>query len=166
SAQTGFQRATPYPKALGSYDYARLYNEALENEGKPLKYTDADLEAYRNGSDPYFHPNVDWAKEVLKETARVSNYNLNFRGGSESARYFVLLNVFQNEGLYANTDPKRKESTNAHFLKYNFRSNVDIDVTKRLNASLYLAGRIEDRHAPAGVSSGTLFNQLLLTPPH
>lgn len=166
SAQTGFQRATPYPKALGSYDYARLYNEALENEGKPLKYTDADLEAYRNGSDPYFHPNVDWAKEVLKETARVSNYNLNFRGGSESARYFVLLNVFQNEGLYANTDPKRKESTNAHFLKYNFRSNVDIDITKRLGASLYLAGRIEDRYSPAGVSSGTLFNQLLLTPPN
>lgn len=166
SAQTGWQSPMRLPQPLGSYDYARLYNEALINEGKPARYTQADLEAYRSGSDPYFRSDVNWYEEVLKNTAPIMNYDLNFRGGGESVRYFVLLNVLQNEGLYKHTDPKREENSNAHFLRYNFRSNVDIGITERLGASLYLGGRIEDRTSPAGMMAGELFEQLSLTPPN
>lgn len=166
SAQTGLQYPTRLPKPLDAYNYARLYNEALTNEGKPVRYTDSDIAAYQAGNDPYFHPNVNWYNEVLKNSAPVSNYNLNFRGGNERARYFVLLNIFQNSGLYANTDPNKKENSNAHFLKYNFRSNISVNITNKLNAKLNLGGRVEDRSSPGGIGAGELFNKLLLTPPN
>ncbi|MDX9881383.1 MAG: TonB-dependent receptor [Prolixibacteraceae bacterium] len=165
-AQTGIQKPVRLPEPLGSYDYARLYNEALANEGKPARYSAAALGAYQSNNDPYFHPNVNWYDQILRPSAPISNYDLNFRGGSENVKYFVLLNVFQSDGLYAHTDPKRKENSNAHYMKYNFRSNVDVDITDNLMASLYLGGRVEDRTSPGGIGSFELFDKYLLTPPN
>ncbi len=67
STQQGFHTASRLPQFLNSYDYARLYNEGLKNDGRAPLYTDADLEAYRTGSDPFLHPNVNWYEEVLKK---------------------------------------------------------------------------------------------------
>lgn len=164
SAQTGWQSPTKLPEFLSSYDYARLYNEARLNDGQPARFTQADLDAFRNGNDPYFHPDVNWYDEVLRKSAPLSNYNLNISGGNSNARFFVLLNVLQNTGLYKNTDRKREENSNANFLRYNFRSNVDINVTRRLSASLDLAGRVEDRSYP-GASGGDIWANMLLIPP-
>ena len=78
STQQGFQSPTRLPQFLDAYDYARLYNEGLKNEGKTALYTDADIDAYKTGSDPFYHPNVNWYDEVLKKNAAISNYNLYF----------------------------------------------------------------------------------------
>lgn len=164
-AQTGWQSPTRLPEFLPSYDYARLYNEALQNGGQPARFSQADLEAYRSGSDPYFHPDVNWYDEVLKQSAPLSDYNLNISGGNSNARFFVLLNVLQNTGLYKNTDRKKEENSNASFLRYNFRSNVDINVTRRLSASLDLAGRVEDRSYP-GAGAGDIWANMMLIPPN
>ena len=151
---------------LGSYDYARLYNEGLKNDGKAPKYSDADLAAYQNGSDPYFHPNVNWYDQVLKKTAPISNYNLNFRGGGPTVRYFVLLNSIQSNGLYKNVGSMDAESVNAKYSRVNFRSNIDINLTKRLSASLTLGGSVEDKANPAATTTGTVFNSLATLPPN
>ncbi len=166
STQQGFHTAYRLPKFLGSYDYARLYNEGLQNEGRAPRYTDADLEAYRTGSDPYFHPNVNWYDEVLKKTAPISNYNLNFRGGNNTVRYFVLLNAIRSNGLYKNAGDMSEESVNSRYLRYNFRSNVDINLTKRLSASLTLGGTVEDKTNPAGNTTTGIFNSLATLPPN
>lgn len=165
STQQGFHTATRLPQFLGSYDYARLYNEGLKNDGKSPVYTDADLEAYRTGSDPYFHPNVNWYDQVLKKTAPISSYNLNFKGGNNSVRYFVMLNAVMSNGLYKNTGDMVAESVNSQYARYNFRSNVDINLTKRLSASLTLGGSVEDKANPGGTTTGGIFNSLAtLTP--
>lgn len=166
STQQGFHTAQRLPQFLGSYDYTRLYNEGLRNDGKAPRYTDTDLEAYRTGSDPYFYPNVNWYKEVLKKTAPIANYNLNFRGGSSTVRYFVLLNAIQSNGLYKNVGDMDPESVNSTYSRFNFRSNVDINLTKRLSASLTLGGSVEDKANPAGTTTGNLFNSLATLPPN
>lgn len=165
NAQTGWQSPTRLPEFLQSYDYARLYNEARQNEGQPARFSQADLDAYRSGNDPYFHPDVNWYDEVLRKSAPLSNYDLNISGGNKNARFFVLLNVLQNKGLYNHTDRKKEENSNANFLRYNFRSNVDINVTKRLSASLDLAGRVEDRSYP-GAGAGDIWGNMMLIPPN
>ncbi len=166
STQQGFHTASSLPQFLGSYDYARLYNEGLKNDGKAPLYTDADLAAYQNGSDPYFHPNVNWYNEVLKKTAPISNYNLNFRGGSSTVRYFVLLNAIQSNGLYKNVGSMDPESVNSRYSRFNFRSNVDVNLTSRLTASLTLGGSVEDKTNPAATTTGTVFTSLATLPPN
>ena len=166
STQQGFHTASRLPQFLGSYDYARLYNEGLKNDGKAPLYTDADLDAYRTGSDPFFHPNVNWYDQLLKKTAPISSYNLNFKGGNNSFRYFVLLNAVMSNGLYKNTGDMVPESVNSQYSRINFRSNVDINLTKRLSASLTLGGSVEDKSNPGGTTTGGIFNALATLPPN
>ncbi len=166
STQQGFHSFSRLPQFLGSYDYARLYNEGLKNEGKPSLYGDGDLEAYQSGNDPLYHPNVNWYDEVLKKNAAISNYNLNFRGGNSSVRYFALLNYVNSNGLLINAGDRNIESANSKYGRFNFRSNVDIDVTDRLSASLTLGGTVEDKANPAGLTTGTLFSSLATIAPN
>lgn len=167
SAQYGFQRPTNLPSFLGSYDYAKLYNEGLVNDGKSELYTPADLKAYKDGSDPYFHPNVDWYKELLRSSAPISNYNINFKGGNNSVSYFVLFNSISSDGLFIKTgDQSPETSINSSYKRYNFRSNVDVKVTDIFSASLLLGGTIEDKTNPVADNASGVFNQMAIIPPN
>ncbi|MDR7129543.1 TonB-linked SusC/RagA family outer membrane protein [Algoriphagus sp. 4150] len=148
TARTGFQKPTRLPDFVNSYDYGVLYNEALANDGLPVRYSPSDLENYRSGNDPFLFPDVNWYNEVLGDNAPISDINLTFSGGGETTRYFILLGYMQNQGLYANTDPKRKENSNADFRRVNFRSNIDVAISSKVTASLDFGGRIENRFFP------------------
>lgn len=166
STHQGIQSATNLPKYLGSYDYANLYNQALMNDGNGPQYSNTDLEAYLNHNDPAFHPDVNWYDELLRKVAPISNYDLNFNGGNNTVRYLVLLNVIKSGGLYKNFGSESDNSTNSNYTRYNFRSNVDINLTKRLMASLTLGGSVEDKANPAGYSTDGLFGTLDYLPPN
>lgn len=164
--QQGFNSALRLPQFLDSYDYARLYNEALSNDGKAALYSQQDLEAYRTGSDPYFHPNVNWYNHVLRNTAPIGNYNLNLSGGNKTVRYFVLLNAIKNNGLYRKMADESENSTNSSYTRYNFRTNIDVNITKRLVATLLLGGTVEDKANPAARGTAGMFNTLASIPPN
>jgi TonB-linked SusC/RagA family outer membrane protein len=166
STQQGFQSATGLPRFLGSYDYARLYNEALVNDGKAEFYTTDNLNSYKNGDDPYFHPDVDWYKEVLRDAAPISNYNLNFNGGNRTIRYFVVLNHIKNNSLYRKTGDESEFSVNGKYQRLNFRSNVDINFNKRLSAQITLGGTVIDKANPAASTTDGIFNQMAQLPPN
>lgn len=142
------QRLKGY-KALSSYDYARLYNEALGNDGQPAVYSQQDLDHYRNGTDPYGHPDVDWADEVLKKNALMQRYDLNISGSRGNARYFVDLNYTNQAGPFK-TASFNKYNTNADMQRYLIRSNVDVQVNRSISASLNLLGRIQNNNEPGG----------------
>ena len=168
SVQYGLQQPTRLPDFLGSYDYARLYNEALVNDGEMPKYSDADLTAYRDGSDPIYHPDVNWYKELLRGPSPLVNYNFNASGGSETVKYFVLFNVVDNNGIYKKTEDEFSEFTkNESYLRYNFRTNVDVTLSNRLSAMVTLGGTVEDKTNP-GVDENTnnVFNLMASLPPN
>ena len=148
NAQYGIQQATAIPKFLDAYNYARLYNEALVNDGKAAIYTQADLDVYQNGSDPTFHPNINWYNQVLRNTAPLANYNLNFTGGNKTVKFFALLNALTTEGLYKKFGKDFTESSNSVLNRYNFRANVEVTLTKRLSAQLNIGGSVEDKKNP------------------
>ena len=166
SVQHGYQSPGKMAEFLGSYDYARLYNEGLKNDGKAEFYTPDQLEAYRTGSDQYLYPNVDWHKEVLRKSAPMSNYNLNFQGGNETIRYFVLLNILNSAGLYKKVAKDATETTNSRLSRYNFRSNIDVNLTKSLMARLTLGGTVDDKANPAGNDTKSTFDLMATVPPN
>lgn len=166
STQQGVQSATRLPQYLGSYDYARLYNEALVNDGKPELYTTGDLESYRKGDDPYFHPNVNWYEQVLRKTVPISNYDLNFSGGNSTVRYFILLNQLKSNNLYQKTGNESEFSTNGQYQRINFRLNVDINLTKRLSSTITLGGTVVDQANPAANNTDGIFNLMSVIPPN
>jgi len=164
STQQGFSQAERLPKFLDAANYASLYNEALANDGKAPLYTTDEITAYQNGSDPYFHPNVNWYDEVLRKTAPVANYNLSLRGGNTTAKYFVMLNNISSQGLYKNFGDMDEESRNSTYNRFNFRANIDVNLTKRLSATLLLGGSVEDKGNPGSLTTGGIFGQLASIP--
>src|SRR5687767_14100000 len=87
------------------YAYGKLVNEALTNIGQAPKYSDAELQKYKDGSDPYLYPNVDWNDIVLKKHTKQSINNLGISGGSETVKYYVNLGYTIQQGIY-NEDSK------------------------------------------------------------
>lgn len=161
-AQTGIAAPIRLPKPLSAYDYARLYNEALSNDDKPPLYSDADLEAYKNGTDPFGHPNISWYDKILKKQSPFSRFTLNAGGSNEAMHYFVSLDYLNQDGLLK-TSPVNTYNTNIKNQRYIFRSNVEVNLTKKLSMFLNLFGRIHNQNAPGGGSSN-LFTALRNTP--
>ncbi|WP_321290486.1 TonB-dependent receptor [uncultured Sunxiuqinia sp.] len=166
STQQGVQMASRLPQYLDSYDHARLYNEALVNDGKPELYTNEDLQLYQKGTDPYFHPNVNWYDEVLTSSSPISNYNLNFTGGSKAVQYFVLLNQVKSNNLYLRTGDESEFSENGKYQRINFRMNVDIQLTKRFSTEISVGGTVVDQANPGGHDSRDVFNSMAVIPPN
>ncbi len=164
--QSGLRSPKKLPNFLGSYDYARLYNEARVNDGLSEVFDTEDLEAYRNGSDPYYHPDVNWYDEILRQHTPATNYNLSFGGGSSSVRYFGLINVLSEEGILIRAGEQSENSTNSKYTRYNFRSNIDVDLTKNLAMSLTLGGSVEDKANPVANTTSSLFSNIALLPPN
>lgn len=157
STQYGFQSPLRLPQFLGSYEYANLYNEARQNDGLAPTYDQQALEAYRTGSDPFYYPDVNWYDEALRNAVPVANYNLNFTGGSETARFYVMLNAVTSSGLSERSGDINEESINPRYERYNFRSNLDLKLTNSLSAAVSIGGAVEDIANPGSQNPNDLF---------
>ena len=147
------------PNPLSAYQYAYLLNEALLNDGKSPLYTYDDFEAYRNGTSPYLHPDVNWKDAIMNNSTTSQAYNLNVTGGGRVAQYFVSLGYYSENGLFKTSDANRY-NTNFKYNRYLITSKVNINVTDEFKVSMSLMGRIEEGNQPGGIS-GTGYSDLL-----
>ena len=149
----GSQEATCIPQYLGSYDYARLRNEALVNDGAQPAFTDEQLEGYKDGS----LPNTDYYKFFMQPSL-VANGNLNVSGGNDIVKYFISAGYNMQTGNYKHTkDNADGYNSNNIMKRYNFRANVDVNINKNLSARLDLAGILTSR-TDGNNSAGTIMN--------
>ena len=140
------------PNPLSAYQYAYLLNEAL-------LYTYDDFEAYRNGTSPYLHPDVNWKDAIMNNSTTSQAYNLNVTGGGRVAQYFVSLGYYSENGLFKTSDAN-SYNTNFKYNRYLITSKVNINVTDEFKVSMSLMGRIEEGNQPGGIS-GTGYSDLL-----
>lgn len=167
TAQQGIQYRGAAPEMLGAQQYMQLYNEAAANDGLPAKYSPAQIAAYNDPQrNRLLYPDVNWYDELVKKSTTQSRYNLSLSGGNANFRYFALLGYLHQGGIFNYGDVNQKDfnfRNNTDFKRYNFRTNLDLQVTKRLTASLDLSGRAEDRNYP-GTAVPTIFNSISTYP--
>lgn len=162
TAQTAFQKSLKTPEALNAFQYASLHNEARINDGFTPIYTPADLQAYQDGSDPFGHPDVDWKNLITKPTSKFDRYALNVSGGNDFGKYFVAFEHVNQTGLFRSSDLNTYDTDNT-FKNFTLRSNVDIQINKKLSAGINLMGRLININDP-GFGSGSILNQIYATP--
>lgn len=167
TVQNGWQSPTRLPQYANSYDALKLYREGLVNDGlSTTQYSDSVLNLYRDRSKPaykYLYPSVDWLDVMLKPHALMTQGNLNVTGGNNFAKYFVSMSYLRQNGLYNFEDQIKQYNIQALTNKYNFRSNVDLQITKDLTMELNLGAIVRDRNYP-GKSAQTLFNDMKQIP--
>lgn len=162
TAQHGVQRLINKTKVLSAADYAILYNEARNNDGLAPVYTAQDIIAYKDGSDPLFHPDNDYQKFFLNSGAKLDRYNLNMQSGNDVAKFYVAMD-YQTEGGFFNTADINTYSTNSGVDRYIVRSNVDINLNRKLNVVLNIFGRIQNSNQP-GSGTTNVINAITYTP--
>jgi TonB-linked SusC/RagA family outer membrane protein len=116
------------PEYLRAYDYAQLVNEALEVRGDAIVYRDIELDIIRDGLDPDMYPDVSWQDEILNKNSFKQTYYVSARGGGDVARYFLSLGLANETAAYKQ-DKKSVYSSNVGYNTYNYRTNLDINLT-------------------------------------
>lgn len=146
--ELGLQQKTFTPKFLGAYEAAKLTNQALLNSDQSLRFTDEDIQLFKDGTDPYGHPDVDWFNTLMDRTALISRNNLDISGGTESVKYFVSMGYLWQNGALKDFSSKSEVNNKHYYKRYNFRSNLDVQATKTLSFRLDMTGRFGETNDP------------------
>lgn len=153
------------PKFADAYTYAMVKNEALFNDGLPQQYFEADLAAFRNGTNRDVYADTDWQKEGMRDHSFNNQAELSFRGGGKWLRYYTLLNYKNDYGILSSNYTDYSERYNSQMKKYNLnlRVNLDIDVTSYTTAKLSMLGMLYERKRP-NTNETTIFGNFYKTP--
>lgn len=82
-SETAVLTALRRPEYIDAYSYASLMNEARIYNGEEPRWTAEELQKYKDGSDPYLYPNVNWMNEVMKKNTMQTINNLSVSGGTD-----------------------------------------------------------------------------------
>ena len=156
--EQGFSFATKRPSYMRAYERSVLFNEAIDanpSAAQSLKYSNEEIIAMRDGTDPELYPDVDWQDVLMRKYSE--KLSVNISGGSKWVKYFSAMSVYNQEGQYAvNNSDYPWVSTkigsygkNINYIRYNFRTNVDMDITKWTRVSLGLQGNVANNVEPA-----------------
>ncbi|MFV0505088.1 MAG: SusC/RagA family TonB-linked outer membrane protein [Bacteroidales bacterium] len=152
SGYIGFQNATNTIERMGSYEYATLLNGLLEKEGQSKRFSDDELQKFKDGSDPLY-PNTDWY-DLAYKTGVQNRHNINVTGGAGNTKYMASLGYLNQTGILANAGREQ----------FNARTNIDMAISERLTARMNLAfikNKYSDASsAYAGGSSDQIIRQL------
>ncbi|MGX5819320.1 SusC/RagA family TonB-linked outer membrane protein [Chitinophaga lutea] len=142
NAYAGAQQAARLPNLVtNAVTYMEGKNRALANEGKPAEYSQALIDEYKAGNDPYIYPNTNWF-DIMFRTALIQEHNLRFSGGTDKTTYAVSLGYLDQDGILIETGAK----------KYSLNMNLRSDITRRLSVGANLTGTFWDSRESAYTS--------------
>lgn len=148
---------------VSAYDYANALNTARLNDGLAKAYSDVELQKFLDNSDPFVYPNVDWKKEVFKNTAHETNAFLSFFGGTDKLQYYTQLDYTDARGLYKN--PNQGDwNSQLKYSKANIRANIDFEVSKTTRISTNILGILMETNGVPNLSSNDAWWHLYKVP--
>jgi len=134
--QFNLQEATEYPKFLNSYEFAKLYNRAIDNSpevsGKTY-YTPEQLEDIRTNARPDLYGNENLI-DYLKDYGYSTTHSVGVTGGNEQITYYISGGYTNTKGLYSGVGRDR----------YNYSVKLDVNLVKGLDLSVDVLGSRSD----------------------
>jgi len=145
SFNSGWQQFLHVPDNVDALQYMTLANEKNRrgfsnymNYSDPSKllFTDQDRAPYLNGTKQ----STDWMKLVFNNTVPQYQHNITMNGGTEKLKYYFNLGYMKQDGSLKTGD--------MNYNRWNFRSNIDANITKRLRASVSIGGYMDETNQP------------------
>ncbi|MDE6779765.1 MAG: SusC/RagA family TonB-linked outer membrane protein, partial [Alistipes sp.] len=175
-----YEQGFSFPsKRLSFVDAAtrsELFNEAIDatpGASQALKYRPDEIAAMRSQRDPFLYPDVDWQELLMRNVSLSEKVSANISGGGKFARYFTALSFYNQEGQY-NMNPGKyswvsgdigRFGANVNYKRYNFRTNVDMDITKTTVVSLGLQGNVTENLEPVN-GSAAIYRDIINAAPN
>ena len=159
-AETFYNMLTQVPDFVDGYTYASMANEAKITRNLEPLYKADELEIFRLGLDPDLYPNVNWIDELLRKGSWSTRATLSMNGGGNTARYYVSGSYLDQQGMYKVDKALKDYNTNANFRRWNYRMNVDIDITKSTLLKVGVSGSLQKAN-DSGVGSDAIWTALM-----
>lgn len=143
------QMVSKLPEKLDSYEAMMAKNEMIEREVPLREASWRDYVPYeivqrykRPQTSEYavIYPNVDWADAMFKDLGLSHRATLSVRGGSQAIRFFGSLAYLHEGDMFADYDNYKGYYPNYNFDRFNFRSNIDAQLTKTTEIKLDISG--------------------------
>lgn len=150
--ETTYNTRTITPDLIDGYTYASMMNEARTTRNQEPFFPEDKLYILRNGLDQDLYPNVDWMDVLLKKGAPTYRATINMNGGGSLARYYVSASYVDEGGMYKVDKGLKDYNTNANYRRWNYRLNVDMDITKTTLLKVGVSGSLDKKNEP-GMSS-------------
>ncbi len=177
SANAAVQQISKFVDFADSYTYGKMWNYTAITDALPMSqwpgtvniadytpYADAGIrfsqdvmEHFRTGDMPVTFPNTDWIKYTMNDAAWQEQVNVNVNGGTDKVRYFVSAGFLNQNSLFK-TFTKNDDET-FKYNRFNYRANLDINVSKWSQLALTLGGRVQNRNIVGG-GEGFIFRYL------
>lgn len=154
SARYGIQVPHNYPEAASANLWQKMVKQYYANE-KLIANPYAVITSEDMKITPYAH-NTNWYDEIIK-SAPISQSNISISGGSEKINYFLSGGYLHQDGIWS-TNSTGKD-------RFNFRSNLDVDILKNLKISASV-GAVIDKLNYSAVSSDIIAAKLKTTAPN
>ena len=136
------------PRYVGATQYAEMANEAAVASGMSPIYNDTQMDIIRYGLDPDLYPDIDWQDVILNPTSFQHTQYVSAQGGGNIARYFASLGMSQESSAYKSMDDS-KYNKGVGYDTYNFRTNIDINLTKTTQIYLGAMGFMSVNKRPS-----------------
>lgn len=151
SSNLGKQTPTRLPEYLSSADYATLYNEALAFAGQSLNFTEEDIRLFRDGTNPYTHPNTDWLDLLYSGKGTQSINTMSVSGATDNVNYMASVNYQNQQGIIKYTGKDQ----------YGGRTNLTIKPNEWLETAFNLSFTREAQHQPNNAYVGGGLDQII-----
>lgn len=163
---TSFSALSPTKmvEMASSLEYAEFYNAQRANDGQTPLFSEDVIQKFRTGEDPIRFPSVDWADYIMKDVTLQTQSNLSINGGNDKVKYFVSVGMFTQGGLFKEFD--LNYHLDYRYQRFNYRSNIDLDVTKSTTISIGVSGKLDRTQKPktGQGASGMIKNIYYSTP--
>lgn len=144
SSSVGISQIAQWVELSDAYTYATLYNEQERNDGRDEVFSPYDLERFKLGDNPIMYPNMNWRDYMVKKASVQTQHNLNISGGTDHIRYFVSAGFLYQDGLLKDFGT----GDGYKYKRYNYRANLDFDMSKSTTLKLGIGGVVGDRQEP------------------
>ena len=147
-----FQFNPEFADMVDGYGYANAFNHARRNDGLSAAYTEQELNLFKDGSDPYFYPNVNWRDLTFKNSAEEDHAYVSVYGGTNKVKYYTHIDYTDARGAFKNT---RQADYNAQLRqsKANIRTNLDFNITNTTLMSVNLFGMFQETKRPSDLGA-------------
>lgn len=162
--QAGVDVRGEMPDYVDAITYANLANEAKLARYELPRYTQEELDIIRNHMDPDLYPDIDWRDLMLRKASPKYIANINLSGGGTNVTYFVSLGYNNQSGNYKSKSSENKYNTNATYERFNYRANVNMNLTKSTLLKVGIGGWLINQTKPGSTTTDIWGSFSKLTP--
>lgn len=137
---------------VDGYTYANALNRARQHDELGVAYLQPELDRFKDGSDPFFYPNVNWRDLTFKNTGEEDHAYVSVYGGSNRVKYYSNIDFVDVRG--ALRDANRPDyNAQLRQSKANIRTNLDFNITNTTEMSVNLFGMFQETKRPSGIDA-------------